>query len=89
MAEADVFNPEIILPSLPLRRPGQVHFIEVPAKLDEFGLTNPGDFDLVGARKNDPEHGDPASRQIIHDPVQLTADNGFSKAARCLLVVRF
>jgi hypothetical protein len=64
MVEADVFDPEFILPSFPLRDPGQMHLIELPAKPMKFGLTKPGNFDLVGAGKNNPEHGDPLLRQI-------------------------
>jgi hypothetical protein len=62
MTEADVLDPEFILPSLPLADPGEMHLIELPAKLMKFGLTKSGNFDLVGARKENPEHGDPASK---------------------------
>jgi hypothetical protein len=41
-----------------------MHLIELPAKPMKFGLTKPGNFDLVGAGKNNPEHGDPLLRQI-------------------------
>lgn len=82
MAEANVLDPEIILPSFPLGHPGQMHLIELPAKFMKFGLTKSGNFDLVGARKNNPEHGDPLLRQINRNPVQLATDNSFSKAAQ-------
>ena len=89
MAKANVLDPEIILSSFPFGHPGQMHLIELPAKLIKFGLAKPGNFDLVGARKNNPEHGDPLLRQINRNHIQLATDNSLSKAAQCGLVVRF
>ncbi len=85
MAEANVLDPEFILPSFPLGHPGQMHLIELPAKSMKFGLTKSGNFDLVGARKNNPEHGDPLLRQINRNLIQLATDKSFSKAAQPLL----
>lgn len=81
MTEADVLDPEFILSSFPLGDPGEMHLIELPAKFMKFGLTKSGNFDLVGTRKNNPEHGDPLLRQINRNPVQLATNNSFSKAA--------
>lgn len=82
MAKANILDPEIILPSFPFGHPRQMHLIELPAKLMKFGLTKSGNFDLVRARKDDPEHGDPLLRQINRDPVQLATENSFSKTTR-------
>jgi hypothetical protein len=57
MGEANILNLEFLLPRLPFLRPGQMGFIELLAKF--------GNFDLVGNRKNNSRHGDPASCQII------------------------
>ena len=89
MTEADVLDPELILSSFPLGDPGEMHLIELPAKFMKFGLTKSGNFDLVGARKNNPEHGDPLHGQISRDALQLATNKSFSKAAQCGLMVRF
>ena len=52
MKEANILDLEFVLPCLPLRRPGQMSFIELLAKF--------GDFDLVRMGKEHLKHGDPA-----------------------------
>ena len=86
MAEADVFDLEVILPPFPLRHPGQMHLIEVPTKLEKFGLTKSGNFDLIGARKNSLQHAIRLHRQINANliPLELATDERSGKAAECL-----
>lgn len=65
MDKADVFNFEIGLPRLPFGHPGQMHLIELPTKLGKLRLTKSVNFDLIGAREKNSEHGDPTARS--HD----------------------
>jgi hypothetical protein len=91
MTEADVFNLEVRLPSFPLRHPGQMDLLEMLAQLVKFGLTKPRNFDLIGTRKNNPEHGDPASWSDQRDGsnLQLAMAAGFGKVATDLLTHRW
>jgi hypothetical protein len=60
--ETHIFDLEIGLPSFPLRHPGEMHQINLPAKLVKFGLPKSCNLDLVWIGKDGSEH--PASRQI-------------------------
>jgi hypothetical protein len=81
MGEADVFNLELILSSLPFRRPGQMRFVEL--------LTKSGNFNLVGLREKNLKHDDPASwsGDASRVLVQLETDGGFGKAAGVALLL--
>ena len=68
MREANILNPEFVLPRLPFLRPGEMGFIELLAKF--------GNFDLVRDRKNNSRHGDPASWSDRRKPRRSQAGAG-------------
>ena len=78
MSKADVLDLEIGLSLFPLRRPGEMRFVEL--------LTKPGNCDLVRMRKKDLKHGDPAScaGDANRGSIQLAMDSGLGKAIRHL-----
>jgi hypothetical protein len=84
MGEADVIDFEIGLPSFPFRRPGEMGFVELLAKL--------GNLDRIGIRKKNPEHGDSDSSQDqCARPGQIEIPLGFALALLtyiCMVVLQ-